>query len=813
MLLKFFDELKTNDNAGGKGKSLAKLSKSKFNVPNGFIILSDAFDEFIKENDILDKINKTLENLNEEDGENLKNSSKYICDLIEKAKINSNLEHDIIDFFRKLNTQFVAVRSSATTEDGMENAWAGELDTFLYVDESTIMQNIKNAWKSLYSTRALYYGKKNNQIKYNSIAVVVQKMINSDYSGVAFSINPINNNKGTIVIEAIEGLGEAIVSGTVTPDCYEINKSNLSIKSKIINNQREKISKNENSVDLIKNENSIQKISNEKIIELAEIVKNIEIIYEYPIDVEWAIEDDIIYILQARPITTKNNLNEETINLLNKIIDKKNWEFLWLREFSWFVENTEIYAGTKKYQNKFLGFDLCTQNRLCINGDEYILSADSKYENEKLDIYSKNTNFWKNFVKKDFEIEEDTKKYIEYMNSKDFASLDDNLLLKEFELFDEAYIKSFVQALIIPEEYIYNKVNQLLQSKGFDEKTILKIISDVAKCPNHNKIYYNDEPLDLLKIALKKKNKCNIDYDLKKHIEEYGWLKAPCAVEDVSFSREEYIERINTILNFDLENRINEIYKVREENDNSLNIAALEYNLDQELIDMISILRDFTFLHTYIAQNTDHLFYTARHTLFKEITKRVKIKDSDIVSLSDIEIIQLLKDKNKKDEILSKIEERKKGFAILWIDENVYKIYGEDANYIANEISNRYKTIKDNDSNINETNDNSIKGNIANLGKVTGTAKLLFDYEDIKKVNIGDIIVTSMTAPVFVSAMEKAAAFVTDEGGITCHAAIISREFGVPCIVGTICATKKIQDGDYIEVDAYKGKIRIIKKD
>ena len=151
----------------------------------------------------------------------------------------------------------------------------------------------------------------------------------------------------------------------------------------------------------------------------------------------------------------------------------------------------------------------------------------------------------------------------------------------------------------------------------------------------------------------------------------------------------------------------------------------------------------------------------------------LKIKDSDIVSLSDIEIIQLLKDKNKKDEILNKIEERKKGFAIIWIDTDVNKIYGEDANYIANEISNRYKIINNNDINTNETNSNIIRGNIANLGKVTGTAKLLFDYEDIKKVNIGDIIVTSMTTPVFVSAMEKAAAFVTDEGGITCHAAII----------------------------------------
>ena len=133
-----------------------------------------------------------------------------------------------------------------------------------------------------------------------------------------------------------------------------------------------------------------------------------------------------------------------------------------------------------------------------------------------------------------------------------------------------------------------------------------------------------------------------------------------------------------------------------------------------------------------------------------------------------------------------------------------------EANFIANEVSNRYKIINEDE---HDNFDNSIiKGNVANPGKVKGIAKILNEYEDVKKVNVGDIIIASMTTPIFVSAMEKASAFITDEGGITCHAAIISREFGVPCIVGTICATKRIKDGDYIEVDAYKGEIRIIKE-
>lgn len=103
-----------------------------------------------------------------------------------------------------------------------------------------------------------------------------------------------------------------------------------------------------------------------------------------------------------------------------------------------------------------------------------------------------------------------------------------------------------------------------------------------------------------------------------------------------------------------------------------------------------------------------------------------------------------------------------------------------------------------------------ILGNIANRGKVKGRARILSDYKDIYKVKKGDIIVATMTTPDYVFAMEKAAGFITDEGGITCHAAILSREFNVPCIVGTVNATKEIQDGQMIELDAYAGRVYIL---
>ena len=162
-----------------------------------------------------------------------------------------------------------------------------------------------------------------------------------------------------------------------------------------------------------------------------------------------------------------------------------------------------------------------------------------------------------------------------------------------------------------------------------------------------------------------------------------------------SITEEEYNERINTLINLDIESRINEIYQVRKENDESIKIAKDKYNLDGETIDLIGVLRDFTFLHTYTAQNTDHLFYTGRHTLFKEIEKRINISDNDIVSMGDNEILELLSKKIDKETALKHVQDRKKGFAITWLDSKVYSVFGNEANYIANEVSNRYKVIKD----------------------------------------------------------------------------------------------------------------------
>ena len=207
-----------------------------------------------------------------------------------------------------------------------------------------------------------------------------------------------------------------------------------------------------------------------------------------------------------------------------------------------------------------------------------------------------------------------------------------------------------------------------------------------------------------------------------------------------------------------------------------------------------------------MTEHTDYLFFNARTTLLEEIAKRMGMTNENIVMLDFNEIESIIKNNFLVDkEILEKIVERKKGFAIIWDDTKVKVFFGKDALFLQEMASINIIEKKE------EEKIDTIKGDVANCGKIQGIVKILNSYEDIYKVNKGDIIVTTMTTPDFVAAMEKAAGFITDEGGITCHAAIISREFDVPCIVGTINATEKLKDGQLIEMNAYTGIIKVLK--
>lgn len=806
MNIKFFEDIKENDKVGGKGSSLAKMYQNKFNIPNGYVITSNMFDDFLKENNVKEKIQRIIKGCNIYDEKDIENKSNEIIQIVSKCYISDPMKKEIISNFKKLNCKYVAVRSSATSEDGKTHAWAGQLDTFLNVNETNIIESVKKCWISIFNSRAIFYRLKNNDTSNISVAVIVQKMLQSDISGIAFSINPTNNNPNEIVVEGILGLGEAIVSGKVTPDTYIVDKENLKLISKTIQKQKTKLIK-VNSINKfveVQDGNS-QKIEDKIILELSSLIKKLEKFYNFPVDVEFGILDNKIYILQCRPITTvKKN------GLIDRIKQSGNWKFYVSRKFNWFVENTEIYASLEKYQNELLGFEIATQNYLCLNGDEYSLDVDFETLCYKLDSYLQyNFNFFEKFAKTEFDLVEKIKKYLIYLKNKNLSKLTFKELYKEMENFNNLYIESFIPGMTRPEDYLLDRLKTELTNTNFTKNEIDIILTKISTCPNYFPLSYSEEPLDLLKIALERKNGKNIEGLIEEHIENYSWIKGPVEFEDTAFTKEDYLARLDNLMDEDIEEKIKNINNVRKNNDIEYKKILEQYKFTEKAKKLIKAIRDFIFLRTYTTEYSDHLFFVGRHTIFKEITNRTNIADKDLIMLDDKEILDILKNQGiMSKEIKNTLENRKKGFAMIWLDGNVQKIFGEESLKLQDEIAKTYKILNHEEN--NKSNNKIVSGNIANRGKVKGIARVLTTYQDIYNVKKGDIIVATMTTPDYVSAMEKASGFITDEGGVTCHAAILSREFNVPCIVGTINGTKAIQDGQMIELDAYTGIVYIL---
>lgn len=333
----WFDEVSKEDIplVGGKGANLGEMTQHRLPIPYGFIITAQVYFNFIQKSGLESKIAEIIKAVNYDRPTDLQNASMTIREMIDKTPFPKSFFHKVIDFYERLlekennylkgeidltkkisfrlkhlyRQPFIAVRSSATAEDLPTASFAGQQETYLNVrGETNLVRKIKQCWSSLFTERAIYYRHQQGFDKHRvGLAVVVQRMVQSDKSGIAFSIEPVSNDRSKITIEAIYGLGEYIVGGKVTPDHYLIDKNSFLILEKKIIYQNLKFIRQgivNKEIKLSKKEGSQQKLSDEEIIKVAMLVKQIENLYHFPQDIEWAIEGDTVYIVQSRPITT-----------------------------------------------------------------------------------------------------------------------------------------------------------------------------------------------------------------------------------------------------------------------------------------------------------------------------------------------------------------------------------------------------------------------------------------------------------------------------------------------------------------------------
>ena len=296
--------------AGGKGASLGEMANAGFSVPPGFVVLASVFERFLAETDVNVEIKAMWDRINIEDIESVEENSEIIRALILNEKMPKDIGQEILKEFKKLKAKFTAVRSSATAEDSKIDSWAGELESYLNTTEKTLLENVKKCWASLYTPRALFYRvERGLHRKQVSVAVVVQKMVQSEVSGICFTVHPVTKDKNQMVIEVGWGLGEAIVGGKITPDTYIVDKEDWSILDINISEQKMMIIRQAQEggvveVKVPKAKQEKQKLDNKKIIELAKICVRIERHYKSPQDIEWALKKGKFYITQSRPITT-----------------------------------------------------------------------------------------------------------------------------------------------------------------------------------------------------------------------------------------------------------------------------------------------------------------------------------------------------------------------------------------------------------------------------------------------------------------------------------------------------------------------------
>lgn len=309
--VKSFRDLNKNsvNIAGGKGASLGEMLNAGIPVPDGFVVISATFDRFIEETDINVEIDAELDKVNKNDVNSIDNASRIIQGLILNKKMPKDIGEEILKQYKAQKLDLVAVRSSATAEDSSSASWAGELDSFLCVTENTLLESVRKCWASFFTTRAIFYRieKKLSSTKV-SVAVVVQKMINSEISGITFTVHPVTQDKDQLIIEAGYGLGEAIVGGLITPDSYVFNKRigkiidiNIADQEKMIIRDKKGGTKEQK---VKASEIEKQKLNTKQILELAEICIKIEKHYKFPCDIEWAFKEGRFYIVQSRPITT-----------------------------------------------------------------------------------------------------------------------------------------------------------------------------------------------------------------------------------------------------------------------------------------------------------------------------------------------------------------------------------------------------------------------------------------------------------------------------------------------------------------------------
>ena len=799
--------------AGGKGASLGEMTCAGIPVPPGFVVLASTFEEFLRSSGIHEEIDAVLHTVDVKAMHTVEGASERIQAIIMGEKIPKAIAGEIERAFHRLGCRFVAVRSSATAEDSVSAAWAGQLDSYLNTTQETLLENVKKCWASLFTPRAIFYRhEKNLHETHISVAVVVQQMVASEVSGIGFSVHPVSCDYNQLIIEAGLGLGEAIVSGQITPDSYVVEKQDWRISDKNISTQTKALYRCKTGGNEWKEiEDRSQKLSDAQIGELSKLIVNIENHYGFPVDVEWAFAEGKFYVVQSRPITTlKREIEKKESGSLKRslyVFRSRPRKVVPSFPAAYCTEYMASRDGLKEY-----GFRVSSVIYAATEEDFWAIletNEEVKELQQKLLTRFLNANMYLHDLIEWSESQRNVPKNIlkNYLNKSVIKSVSNQELSRRYIEYVNAYRYFHLKntpAWWLGGEIVEKEIRTYLNEHVDDPDEIFVVLSEALEYPTENA----SEEKSLLNIAIalqKKKIKHlhsatdipkNIWLQFEKHVNDFESI--PFGYDTgVLWNREHFLEKLNGLLLANCLDIKNNKEKELVEKIKKRNELEQKLHLPPRINLLLQVIRQLAYLQELKKTTQTRSHPLLQRVVHAEIASRLKIPREYLYYMDYREIEKCLKDGAVSSLLNAEIQKRFGDIVLLLNDGTYTWDYGVNAR----------KFMDINGLLVGANDIRELVGQIASRGFFRGVVKVCRLSTEIAKVKQGDILVTAMTTPDFVPAMKRAGAIVTDEGGVTCHAAIVSRELKKPCIIGTKFATQVLKDGDLVEVDAEKGVV------
>lgn len=868
-ILPLIDKQADLETVGGKGMSLAKLAAADFPVPAGFHITTQAYEQFVAANDLQPAIEEALSEVDVSKPATLEAASQAIQAHFAAASMPGEVANAIVDAYASLpgRNPAVAVRSSATAEDLPEASFAGQQDTYLNVSGADqVLPAVLKCWASLWTARAIgYRARQGIGAKGVALAVVVQLLVEAEAAGILFTINPLNGRQEEIVINASWGLGEAVVGGAVTPDTITVSKA----EGQVIH--RETAEKQVMTVRLDaptasgrgtderqvpENLRSVPVLSDAKAVELARLGEQIEALYGMPMDIEWTLADGSFAIVQARPVTALQGAafqwappDPKGTYIRTSVVDLMPEP----------LSPLFVTLGIPALREQMMPLGERMIGSRPVLAEDYLTAINSyAYMNSAFDL----KGYWwvltgllpayprllRNLVP--LWREELLPEYRAFVISKHGRSPAQmgpaDLWRETQELVDAA--ASYTIGLLFAtmgasagsEGLLTQVYNRLVKQNGDPEAVALLMGWDNIPVQAEKSLYdlaqWIQQDGDLTRYVLATPAETLADQlipapippsrepisteqwsefaeRLKEHLDEFGYI-----VFQLDFA--ESLPRDHPELM--LEN-IKMYLRGEGSNPHKRQLASEEKRL-QTTETMLKRLKGPKLWVFRMALKWGQSMAAVREDALAEIGlayPRIRELLAELGShLVAAGVIEQAQDIFwlEKEEVSACVAALERGQSVESLAEQVQRrrSFNEQAGQITPPpmmpVKERIMGMKTDmflASADNSQTGSELKGVPTSAGKASGPARVMRGPEDFERMCPGDILVAGTTTPAWTPLFSMAAAVVTDIGGPLSHGSIVAREFGIPAVMGTGVATKRIQDGQMITVDGSMGTVTI----